>query len=378
MSTALRTYYRGPSLVTMRDEQAGTSSVYHFDCQGTTQALTSQAGAVTDRFASDAWGVQVKRTGTSINRHWFIGKRGFYRSPGPQVDYLGSDYLQPTLGRLLGGSVAGVAIARSPYAFQRNAATLAVAIVPPIPKDPFKWHVHLIPPPYQRGSRQRPPTALNDCGGAGWRVEWDIRNRRGETPFDAVEQACGWVVQHVEISSQVFDCVTGQQLSNEQAGIPQKGDYYEAWWFRYVPPASFSAPATDDTFAYSGSPGRTRGTWTIKGDAMFFPFESCNDPVGLPPWKGWQPKEPCNQLYPRWNIGLPCSVIKPPDFDRALYHVKRCFTVEWGCGCDGCILQRCAATLQQGIFSGYIAPPIAHYKCANGPDPVRGQPAGCP
>jgi hypothetical protein len=36
----------------------------------TTQCLTDISGAVTDRFASDAWGVQVKRTGTSINRHW--------------------------------------------------------------------------------------------------------------------------------------------------------------------------------------------------------------------------------------------------------------------------------------------------------------------
>ena len=52
--TPLRTYYRGHSLVAMRDEVAGQNLYYHFDHQGTTQALTDSTGTVTDRFASDA------------------------------------------------------------------------------------------------------------------------------------------------------------------------------------------------------------------------------------------------------------------------------------------------------------------------------------
>ena len=56
MSTALRTYFRGRNLVSMRDQAAGKMAYYHFDHQGTTQCLTDSAGAVTDRFASDAWG----------------------------------------------------------------------------------------------------------------------------------------------------------------------------------------------------------------------------------------------------------------------------------------------------------------------------------
>jgi hypothetical protein len=51
--TAVRRYYRGHDLVTVRDVAAGQSRVYHFDHQGTTQCLTGQAGAVTDRFAAD-------------------------------------------------------------------------------------------------------------------------------------------------------------------------------------------------------------------------------------------------------------------------------------------------------------------------------------
>src|SRR4051794_31874145 len=54
--TPLRTYYRGTNLVTMRDEVAKQNSVYHFDHQGSVQCLTT-GGAVTSRWAGDAWGV---------------------------------------------------------------------------------------------------------------------------------------------------------------------------------------------------------------------------------------------------------------------------------------------------------------------------------
>ncbi len=88
MSTALRTYYRGYNLVAMRDVPAATTRYYHFDHQGTTQCLTDSTGAVTDRFASDAWGNQVKRTGSSINRQWYIGNWGYYRQVDQVLDYV--------------------------------------------------------------------------------------------------------------------------------------------------------------------------------------------------------------------------------------------------------------------------------------------------
>lgn len=80
MSTSLRRYFRGHRLVAMQDVQANQTRYYHFDHQGTTQCLTDEAGAVTDRFASNAWGVPVKRTGTSINRQWYIA--GLWRFQG--------------------------------------------------------------------------------------------------------------------------------------------------------------------------------------------------------------------------------------------------------------------------------------------------------
>jgi RHS repeat-associated protein len=97
--TALRRYYRGRKLVTMRDVAAGQNYVYQFDHQGTTQCLTDQTGAVTDRFASDAWGVQVKRTGTSINRHWYIGNWGYRRAVDRALDYVRARYYTMARGR---------------------------------------------------------------------------------------------------------------------------------------------------------------------------------------------------------------------------------------------------------------------------------------
>jgi RHS repeat-associated protein len=82
----------------MRDVQANQTRYYHFDNQATTQALTDSTGAVTDRFASDAWGVQVKRRGSSINRHWYVGRAGYCRDMELGLDYLRLRYRRPGTG----------------------------------------------------------------------------------------------------------------------------------------------------------------------------------------------------------------------------------------------------------------------------------------
>src|SRR5438067_4251863 len=115
MSTALRTYYRGHSLVAMRDEVAHQNRYYHFDQQGTTQALTDGTGAVTDRFAADAWGVQVKRTGSSINRHWYVGSLGCARQVDQALDYVRARYYLARRGRWLAQDPDGTDISRYVY-----------------------------------------------------------------------------------------------------------------------------------------------------------------------------------------------------------------------------------------------------------------------
>src|SRR5207248_4841159 len=120
MSTPLRRYYRGHSLVAMRDVQAGQNRYLHFDHQGTTQALTDSTGAVTDRFASDAWGVQVKRTGSSINRQWYIGNLGHARQVDQAIDYVRARYYAMARGRFLAPDP--LLLSRSPaYFYAANA-----------------------------------------------------------------------------------------------------------------------------------------------------------------------------------------------------------------------------------------------------------------
>lgn len=104
--TPLRRYYRGHDLTTIVDVPGATTRYFHYDHQGTTQALTDQTGAVTDRFASDAWGVQVKRSGTNINRNWYVGSLGYYRQLDRQLDYVRARHLDLPRGGWLSRDLA--------------------------------------------------------------------------------------------------------------------------------------------------------------------------------------------------------------------------------------------------------------------------------
>lgn len=102
MRTPLRRYLRGANLVTLHEVQSGARRVYHFDHQGTTQCLTT-GGAVSDRFASDAWGVQVKRIGTSANTTWFGGNKGYETRSNGEMAYVRGRYLRFARGVWLSG-----------------------------------------------------------------------------------------------------------------------------------------------------------------------------------------------------------------------------------------------------------------------------------
>jgi RHS repeat-associated protein len=99
MSTALRTYYRGAGLVSLRETPAAAPAatrVYHFDHQGTTQCLTDTAtGIVTDRYSADAWGVKIQQTGASLNRHWYIGDWGYCAAFSLPLYYVRARFYAP-------------------------------------------------------------------------------------------------------------------------------------------------------------------------------------------------------------------------------------------------------------------------------------------
>lgn len=57
----------------------GADSVYHYDGQGSTLALTNAAGDVTDTYANSAFGEVTERTGNTVNPFQFGGQKGYYR-----------------------------------------------------------------------------------------------------------------------------------------------------------------------------------------------------------------------------------------------------------------------------------------------------------
>ena len=56
-------YVYGKGLI--GEEVSGVFKTYHFDCRGSTIAITDTSGNITDTFAYDTYGKLISRTGTS-------------------------------------------------------------------------------------------------------------------------------------------------------------------------------------------------------------------------------------------------------------------------------------------------------------------------
>ncbi len=143
---ALRRYYRGATLAAMEEVQTGRRLNYHFDHQGTVQCLTDDTGAVTDRFASDAWGVPVKRTGSSLNRQWYVGNLGYYRQVDQALDYVRARYVKVDRGQWISVDPLPNPPAYWPYASSANRPT---TVLDPSGKSPgfrdCSWQEHTGP-----------------------------------------------------------------------------------------------------------------------------------------------------------------------------------------------------------------------------------------
>jgi RHS repeat-associated protein len=96
-SGALRVRYEyGDDLVSQW--RGGVPSYYLYDGLGTTRVLTDGAGAATDTYTYDAFGVLLGSTGSTLNNYLFTGEEfdgsgGFY--------YLRARYYNPATGRFL-------------------------------------------------------------------------------------------------------------------------------------------------------------------------------------------------------------------------------------------------------------------------------------
>jgi hypothetical protein len=304
MSSPTRLYYRGHDLVAMRDDQQGQNRYYHFDHQGTTQCLTDVSGAVTDRFASDAWGVPVKRTGNSINKRWYIGSRNVSSQEknllqGPSL------LANPYRARFLfarQGALFRIPIA--PYVFALNSPANV-----PGPTPAINPNSYLFIRPCKPGANK-----TGECGGVNYSVSPIIR---GPGPHKG-----GWIIQHVFIQERRFDCDNNliDRFDDE---------YWEAWEVdTNGNVCNGQCPnglgQSEDGF---DTPDRGPGTWGIQKKTGFMQYkEGFKLIVGVPGW---------------WFVGVipsagPAPTTRSPQgaagVDDAVATLHQ-LTVTWRCCC---------------------------------------------
>ena len=92
-------YVYGIGLIS-REDARGTASVYHFDLQGNTLALTDISGAITDKYAYTLYGALVGSDGATLNMFKFSGRSGVI-DDGNGLYYMRARYYSPELMRFV-------------------------------------------------------------------------------------------------------------------------------------------------------------------------------------------------------------------------------------------------------------------------------------
>ena len=89
-------YVYGHDLISQTRD--GITSFYHYDGLGSTRALSSSAGIVTDTYHYDAFGLLLEQTGTTENAYRYRGEQ-FDEELG--LYYLRARYMDPAIGRFV-------------------------------------------------------------------------------------------------------------------------------------------------------------------------------------------------------------------------------------------------------------------------------------
>ncbi len=93
----LASYVYGNDLISQK--RAETKSIYHVDGLGSTRALSSPSGIITDRYYFDASGREISVTGTTINTYRYAGEQF---DPASKLSYNRARYLDLGVGRFFG------------------------------------------------------------------------------------------------------------------------------------------------------------------------------------------------------------------------------------------------------------------------------------
>ena len=91
------------------EETSGAFKTYHFDCRGSTIAITDANGNITDTFAYDTYGKLLSRTGTSKAIFGYNGRDGVVTDDNGLI-YMRARYYSPDMKRFINADVIAGAI----------------------------------------------------------------------------------------------------------------------------------------------------------------------------------------------------------------------------------------------------------------------------
>ena len=100
-------YVYGKGLI--GEEVSGAFKTYHFDCRGSTIAITDASGNITDTFAYDTYGKLLSRTGTNKVIFGYNGRDGVVTDDNGLI-YMRARYYSPEMKRFINADVVAGAI----------------------------------------------------------------------------------------------------------------------------------------------------------------------------------------------------------------------------------------------------------------------------
>ena len=95
-------YVYGKGLI--GEEVSGAFKTYHFDCRGSTIAITDASGNITDTFAYDTYGKLLTRTGTSAVIFGYNGRDGVVTDDNGLI-YMRARYYSPEMKRFVNADI---------------------------------------------------------------------------------------------------------------------------------------------------------------------------------------------------------------------------------------------------------------------------------
>ena len=129
------------------EEVSGAFKTYHFDCRGSTIAITDATGNITDTFAYDTYGKFISRTGTGKVIFGYNGRDGVVTDDNGLI-YMRARYYSPAMKRFInadiveGGISNAITLNRFAYA-NGNPVSFVDPFGLTAERGNYDWHVNI-------------------------------------------------------------------------------------------------------------------------------------------------------------------------------------------------------------------------------------------